>query len=128
VNFSEKAGSNGVKVSTPESVSVATKETSLCRVCRHRCPIVVTLEDGRVTDVAGDRENETWKGHTCVKGRNQHVRLHAPTASCTRDDGRRRVPSSRSRPRRRWTSSPAGCARSSTGTGPGPWPTTQVAA
>jgi anaerobic selenocysteine-containing dehydrogenase len=46
-----------------------------CRVCL-TCPILVTVADLRVTDIAGDKQNPVWRGHTCVKGRKQHARLY----------------------------------------------------
>jgi anaerobic selenocysteine-containing dehydrogenase len=52
--------------------------TSFCRVCYNYCPILVDVTDGRVTRVQGDRENDVWAGHTCIKGRMQHERLNHP--------------------------------------------------
>lgn len=55
------------------------RHTSFCHVCHNFCPVVVTVEEGRVTKIEGDRENEIWRAHTCVKGRNQHHRMYGPT-------------------------------------------------
>ena len=65
------------------------RHPSFCRVCHNYCPVVVTVEEGRVTKVDGDRENDIWRGHTCVKGRNQHKRMYGPTACCTRSNALR---------------------------------------
>ncbi|HZQ58111.1 MAG TPA: molybdopterin-dependent oxidoreductase, partial [Acidimicrobiales bacterium] len=43
--------------------------TSTCRLCTAYCPIVVTVEDGVVTDVHGDRDAPLYEGYTCPKGR-----------------------------------------------------------
>src|SRR3954468_15536042 len=43
--------------------------TSTCRLCTAMCPIVVTIEDGRVLEVHGDREAPLYEGYTCPKGR-----------------------------------------------------------
>lgn len=45
--------------------------TSFCRACVNMCPVVVEVEAGRIASVAGDRENEEFRGYTCVKGRSQ---------------------------------------------------------
>lgn len=44
-------------------------KTSTCRLCTAMCPIVVTIEDGRVIEVHGDREAPLYEGYTCPKGR-----------------------------------------------------------
>jgi anaerobic selenocysteine-containing dehydrogenase len=44
---------------------------SFCRICLSFCPILVTTRGNEVVKVEGDRENEVWNGHTCVKGRAQ---------------------------------------------------------
>jgi anaerobic selenocysteine-containing dehydrogenase len=43
--------------------------TSTCRLCTAYCPIVVTVEDGVVTEVHGDRDAPLYEGYTCPKGR-----------------------------------------------------------
>jgi len=42
---------------------------SLCRLCVAHCPILATVEGGRVTKVVGDPENPLYGGYTCPKGR-----------------------------------------------------------
>ncbi len=43
--------------------------TSFCRLCTALCPIVVTVDDGRVVEVHGDRDAPLFEGYTCPKGR-----------------------------------------------------------
>lgn len=42
---------------------------SICRVCPNYCPILVDIEDERVTRVIGDKDNPLYRGYTCEKGR-----------------------------------------------------------
>jgi anaerobic selenocysteine-containing dehydrogenase len=42
---------------------------AICRLCPAFCPIVVTLEDGRAVEVAGDPEAPLYGGYSCPKGR-----------------------------------------------------------
>lgn len=42
---------------------------SLCRLCTAYCPILVTVEDGRATAVAGNPQAPLYGGYTCPKGR-----------------------------------------------------------
>jgi anaerobic selenocysteine-containing dehydrogenase len=42
---------------------------SICRLCHNYCGILVTVEDGRVVRLKGDRLNSSSGGYTCVKGR-----------------------------------------------------------
>jgi anaerobic selenocysteine-containing dehydrogenase len=43
--------------------------TSICRYCTAFCPIIVTVENGRATKVAGDPDAVDYEGYTCPKGR-----------------------------------------------------------
>jgi anaerobic selenocysteine-containing dehydrogenase len=47
----------------------ATVHDTLCRLCAALCPISVTVEDGLVLDVGGDRQAPLYEGYTCPKGR-----------------------------------------------------------
>ena len=47
----------------------STTEITYCRLCPAACGLVVEIEDGRVTSVAGDKDNELSRGFTCPKGR-----------------------------------------------------------
>ena len=40
-----------------------------CRICPATCGLVVDVEDGRVTHVAGDLDHPLTHGFTCPKGR-----------------------------------------------------------
>lgn len=42
---------------------------TLCRMCDDRCGIVVSVEDGRVVDIAGDRDHGYNHGRLCIKAR-----------------------------------------------------------
>ena len=46
--------------------------------------MLVTVEDGRATKVAGDPEHPFTRGGLCVKVNNYQERPTAPTACCTR--------------------------------------------
>jgi anaerobic selenocysteine-containing dehydrogenase len=62
------------------AVATPTDEThrsSFCRICCNFCPVVVTVQQGRVTAVEGDRDNPVWQGFSCVKGRKQHERMYS---------------------------------------------------
>lgn len=51
---------------------------SLCRVCYNYCPIIVDVVEGRAVKVSGDPANDVYRGHSCAKGRAQHLRLYSP--------------------------------------------------
>lgn len=57
--------------------------TSFCRSCLAFCPVVVTLEDGEVTKVAGDPAAEGFEGYTCPKGRAIPEQLRDPARLLT---------------------------------------------
>jgi len=62
---------------------------TLCRFCGAFCPIRVTVEDGRATDVIGLKENELYAGYTCIKGRalpDQHNDPNRILHTLKRDD------------------------------------------
>ena len=50
---------------------MAAIESSICRICTNHCAIKVTVEDGVVVRVQGDRANPIYRGYSCVKGRSQ---------------------------------------------------------
>ncbi len=39
-----------------------------CNLCEAMCGMVVTLEDGAITDIRGDRDDVISRGHICPKG------------------------------------------------------------
>lgn len=43
---------------------------TVCQGCHTECGVLVTVEDGVVTKIRGDREHPVTEGHICVKGRN----------------------------------------------------------
>jgi len=46
-----------------------TTHKSFCRFCHAVCGIEVDVDDGRVTEVRGDRDHVVSQGYLCVKGR-----------------------------------------------------------
>ncbi|HXK22969.1 MAG TPA: molybdopterin-dependent oxidoreductase [Myxococcota bacterium] len=42
---------------------------SFCRICHNACPVLATVEDGRLVGIRGDFSNPLYEGFTCVKGR-----------------------------------------------------------
>jgi anaerobic selenocysteine-containing dehydrogenase len=51
---------------------------SFCRICSAFCPIVVTVDDGRVIKVDGDAQAPEYEGYTCPKGRALPEVNHGP--------------------------------------------------
>ena len=63
---------------------------SFCRFCHANCAMLVTIDDGRVTKVAGDPDDPVFGGYTCIKGRQLPEAHHGPqrlTVSQKRLDG-----------------------------------------
>ena len=44
-------------------------QPSTCRLCSAYCPVVVTLDDGKVIKVEGNHDAPLYGGFTCPKGR-----------------------------------------------------------
>jgi len=42
---------------------------SICRMCHGGCGVIVTVRDGHVVDISGDKENPNNRGFLCAKGR-----------------------------------------------------------
>ena len=98
--------------------------SSICRLCTAHCPILVTVRDGVVAEVHGDRDVPVFEGYTCPKGRPFPPCTPFPDA-CSRAFGAESmVPTSRSAPSRRSKRSPTVCTTSSSGTAPKPSPST----
>jgi anaerobic selenocysteine-containing dehydrogenase len=55
-----------------------TRFVSHCRICSPLCGLLVDVEDGRVTQVAGDPAHPLTRGFTCTKGRHLGALHHAP--------------------------------------------------
>jgi len=50
----------------------------ICRFCHAMCSMKVTLEDGRITHLIGDKDNPVYSGYSCIKGRNFHEFHYSP--------------------------------------------------
>lgn len=67
----------------------------VCRNCGSSCPVVVTVDDGRVLAVAGDFDAPLYRGYTCPKARaipQEHHRPDRLLHSLKRLPDGRRVP------------------------------------
>lgn len=42
---------------------------SVCRVCHVACDLVMTLEDGEIRAIHGNKDNPVYHGYSCIKGR-----------------------------------------------------------
>ena len=51
---------------------------SFCRFCHANCAMLITIEDGRVSRVAGDPDDPVFGGYTCIKGRQLPEAHHGP--------------------------------------------------
>jgi anaerobic selenocysteine-containing dehydrogenase len=45
------------------------RHVTYCRICPAICGLVLEIEDNRVTQLVGDRDNPLSQGYTCIKGR-----------------------------------------------------------
>jgi anaerobic selenocysteine-containing dehydrogenase len=50
---------------------------SICRICAGACGVVVTTENGKVTDVRGDHDHALSRGYACIKGLSSGAAHHA---------------------------------------------------
>jgi len=50
----------------------------ICRFCHAMCSMKVTLEDGRISKLIGDKDNPVYHGYSCIKGRNFHHFHYSP--------------------------------------------------
>jgi predicted molibdopterin-dependent oxidoreductase YjgC len=51
-------------------MAVDTKQAStICGFCGVGCGLAITVEDGVITKVTGDKNNPSSKGEACIKGR-----------------------------------------------------------
>ena len=55
-----------------------TERASICRLCTAYCPILVTVENGRATHVAGNPRAPLYGGYTCPKGRALPAQHYGP--------------------------------------------------
>lgn len=51
---------------------------SSCRICIGTCGVRLTIEDGRVTQVRGDKEHVLSRGYACIKGLGAADAMNAP--------------------------------------------------
>ena len=49
-----------------------------CRICAGRCGLRISLEDGRITAIHGDKANPLTRGYACVKGVKLHEAHYSP--------------------------------------------------
>ena len=52
---------------------------SVCRVCHVACDLVVTLADGEIQAIHGNKDNPVYHGYSCIKGRASGALLKAPS-------------------------------------------------
>ena len=57
---------------------MAEQHTAICRVCHAFCGLKVTVEDGKLTKVVGDKDNPMYFGYSCIKGREMPRQLYNP--------------------------------------------------
>ncbi len=53
-------------------------KSSICRSCNAFCPVDVTLDEGRIVKIAGNRRAPIYHGYSCPKGRAQSALHHHP--------------------------------------------------
>lgn len=58
---------------------MAERRHTVCRVCQVACDLVVTLEDGKVQAIHGNKDNPVYHGYSCLKGRAAGKVLNAPS-------------------------------------------------
>ena len=57
-------------MATAVEMAVDTREAStICGFCGVGCGLAITVEDGVITKVTGDKNNPSSKGEACIKGR-----------------------------------------------------------
>src|SRR5262245_59622118 len=47
---------------------MAERHFRTCNLCEAMCGMIVSVEDGRITDIRGDRDDVFSRGHICPKG------------------------------------------------------------
>ncbi len=63
-------------MATTDSV-VETKD-SFCRICHAACPVEVDIENNRVVEIRGIKDDPLFEGYTCIKGRQLPDQMHDP--------------------------------------------------
>ncbi|MBM3678613.1 MAG: molybdopterin oxidoreductase, partial [Actinobacteria bacterium] len=57
---------------------MSTVARTYCRLCPAYCGLLVTVDEGRVTKIVGDRDHPVSKGYCCPKGRSLGILNHHP--------------------------------------------------
>lgn len=52
---------------------------TVCRICHVACDLVVTLENGEIQSIHGNKNNPVYHGYSCLKGRSAGALLKAPS-------------------------------------------------
>ncbi|MGI8663397.1 MAG: molybdopterin-dependent oxidoreductase [Acidimicrobiales bacterium] len=52
----------------PDGSGPVTEHITYCRICEPLCGMVVSVADGRVVDITGDKQNPATEGYLCSKG------------------------------------------------------------
>jgi len=52
--------------------------SSFCRICAGLCALRLTLQDGRIVSVRGDKANPLTQGYACIKGLTAHEAQYSP--------------------------------------------------
>ncbi|HKQ85123.1 MAG TPA: molybdopterin-dependent oxidoreductase [Steroidobacteraceae bacterium] len=47
--------------------------TSVCRICVGNCGVHITLDEGRIAAIRGDKDHALSRGYICIKGTNAHM-------------------------------------------------------
>src|SRR5215217_8726239 len=68
ITDTEGKGVIGVTATMETDVNLR-QESTICGFCGVGCGLSITVEDGVITKVAGDKENPSSKGEACIKGR-----------------------------------------------------------
>ena len=55
-----------------------TEHKTFCRYCHAYCPMVATVDEGRVLSVKPDTSNTMYGGYTCIKGRQLVEQMYQP--------------------------------------------------
>ena len=85
----EGKGVIGVTTTIEKEVDLRQAST-ICGFCGVGCGLSITVEDGAITKVAGDKENPSSKGEACIKGREGWRHLYSDrrlTRPLVRKDG-----------------------------------------
>lgn len=53
-------------------------KTTFCRICEASCGLITTVEDGRVTHIAPNKDHIGTLGFSCMKGLHQHKMYDSP--------------------------------------------------